>query len=89
VDGCPTTQRELAGLLVKHLGARVPKSVEVDAYARLSGDLAAESWSCSVRVSADKMKRHLLPELKFASCEDGMPHAIESMGILHREERAA
>lgn len=87
VDGEPVTMHDLTNFLARHMGARPPKTIEFDAYARLAGDLAAETMSCSSRVSGDKMKKRLLPELKFPSYLMGMPQVIDEMGILQKEER--
>ena len=89
VDDSPVQQRELCEYIAKVIGARPPKTVEIDAYARLAGDLAAESLSCSTRVSNQKMKKQLLPELKFPSYMEGIPQVIEALGIVSKEERAA
>ena len=89
VDGNPVTQREMANFIAKEIGGRTPKSVEMESYARLAGDLAAESMSCSTRVLGERTRRILMPELKYPSYMDGMPAVIEEMGILHREEKAA
>ena len=89
VDGNPVTQREMANFIAKVIGGRTPKSVEMESYARLAGDLAAESMSCSTRVLGDRTRKILMPELKYPSYMDGMPAVIEAMGILHREEKAA
>jgi nucleoside-diphosphate-sugar epimerase len=89
VDGNPATQREMANFIARMIGGRTPKSVETEAYARLAGDLAAESFSCSTRVLGERSRRILMPELQYASYTEGMPAVIDEMGILHREERAA
>ncbi len=89
VDGNPVTQREMANFIAKVIGGRTPKSVEMESYARLAGDLAAESMSCSTRVLGERTRKILMPELKYPSYMDGMPAVIEEMGILHREEKAA
>jgi nucleoside-diphosphate-sugar epimerase len=88
VDGEPVTKHDLTGFLAKYMGARPPKTIDFDSYASLAGDLAAETMSCSSRVSAEKMKKRLLPELKYPSYLMGMPNVIEDMGILQKEERA-
>jgi nucleoside-diphosphate-sugar epimerase len=89
VDGNPITQREMANFIARTIGGRTPKSVETEAYARLAGDLAAESMSCSTRVLGERTRKILLPDLKYPSYLEGMPAVIDEMGILHREERAA
>lgn len=86
VDDEPVQQRELCEHIAKIIGARPPKTVEVDAYARLAGDLAAESFSCSARVSNAKIKKYLLPELKHPTFEEGItPEMIESFMFMSRE----
>ncbi len=89
VDGKPATQREMANFIAKTIGGRTPKNVEIDAYARLAGDLAAESLSCSTRCLGEKTRKAIMPELKYPSYMEGMPAVIEEMGIFHREEKAA
>jgi nucleoside-diphosphate-sugar epimerase len=89
VDGNPVTQRELADFIAKTIGSRPPKNIDIAAYARIAGELAAESMSCSCRVSGDRMKKHLLPELKYPTIASGVPQVIETLGITHKEERAA
>jgi len=76
VDGNPVTQREMANFIAKEIGGRTPKSVEMESYARLAGDLAAESMSCSTRVLGERTRRILMPELKYPSYMDGMPAVI-------------
>lgn len=89
VDGEPVTLRDLTDFLAKYMGARPPKSTDFEAFARLSGDLLAETMSCSSRVSAAKMKKRLMPELKYPSYLMGMPQTIEELGFLPREGRVA
>ncbi len=88
VDGKPATQREMANFIARLVGGRTPKSVEIDAYARLAGDLAAESFSCSTRVLGERTRKAILPELKYPSYLEGMPAVVEEMGIMHKEEKA-
>jgi nucleoside-diphosphate-sugar epimerase len=89
VDGNPVTQRELADLIAGTIGVRPPKNMDIAAYARLAGELAAESITCSCRVSGERMRKQLLPELKYPSIAMGVSQAIEPLYITHREERAA
>ncbi len=88
VDGKPATQHEMANFIARLVGGRTPKSVEIDAYARLAGDLAAESFSCSTRCLGERTRKALLPELKYPSYLEGMPAAVEEMGILRKDEKA-
>jgi len=81
VDGNPVTQKELLGMVAGEVGCLPPKAVEVEEYARASGELAAESISSSVRLSGDRMKKLLLPELKYPSCKEGIPSVIKALGI--------
>ena len=89
VDGNPVTQRELADFIAGAIGVRPPKNNDIAAYARIAGELAAESMTCSCRVSGARMKKHLLPELKYPTFVSGIPQVIESLGITQKEERAA
>lgn len=89
VDGNPVTQRELAGFIAGTIGARPPNNIDIEEYARFAGELAAESMSCSCRVSGARMKKHLLPELKYPTIASGVPQVLESLGLTHAEERAA
>jgi len=89
VDDNPVTQRELADCMAKTLGVTAPRNMEIAAYARLAGELAAESMSCSCRMSGARMKKHLLTELKYPTIDSGVPQAIEAMNIPLNEERAA
>ena len=89
VDDNPVTQRELADFIASTLGVRTPKNIDIAAYTGIAGDLAAESISCSCRVSGARMKKHLLPELKYPTIATGVPQVIEALNITHTEERAA
>jgi nucleoside-diphosphate-sugar epimerase len=89
VDGNPEIQKEFVAYIAKIVGGRVPKSVDPESYARLAGDLAAETMTCSTRVSNDKCKRDLLSDFTFESYQDGVPPVIEEMGLMHKEEKAA
>ena len=89
VDGSPVTQREFIDCMATTLGVKAPKNIDIATYTSLAGDLAAESMTCSCRVSGARMKKYLLPELKYPSIATGVPQAIEALGISRNEERAA
>ena len=89
VDGHPVTQRELTGFVAERLGCRPPASIDPANYARTAGELAAESFTASVKVSYERMKASVLPELKFPSYREGVPQALEAMGVTQDIERAA
>jgi len=82
VDGNPVTQRELADMVASSMGCRTPTRVEADEYALANGELASESMTASVKVSADRLKGTLLPELKYPSIREGVPAALMEMGLL-------
>ncbi len=86
VDGSPMTQAEVVGLLAEELGHPMPKAMDLDGYAKHAGELMAEAMSCSVRVSGDKMKKSLLPELKYPSFREGLPALMDKMGMKRGEE---
>jgi len=80
-DDEPVTQMELAGIVAESLGCGRPDSINQDNHSRLAGDLAAESMCCSVRVSNAKMKKTVMPELKYPTCRTGVPELLTDMGL--------
>ena len=86
VDDSPMRQNEFLGLLAGELGCKPPASTDIESYRKLSGDLAAETMTASVRVTNEKMKRFLLPELKFPTCTTGLPDVIKRMEAMRTTE---
>jgi len=82
VDDNPLQQKEFFGLLARELGCKPPASTDMESYRKLSGDLAAETMTASVRVSNAKMKKFLLPELKYPTCSTGLPDVIRRMDAM-------
>jgi nucleoside-diphosphate-sugar epimerase len=82
VDGAPVRQRELVGLIAECVGAPAPKKADFASHSARAGELLAQSWCCSTRVSGEKMKQRLLPTLKYPSAYEGVPAALEAAGLL-------
>ena len=81
VDEDPVTQKTLAAFMADCLGCGAPDAVDMEVYSRLAGDLAAESMTCSVRMSCKRMKGTVLPGLKYPSCRQGIPELLKDMGL--------
>lgn len=82
VDGTPVKQRELAAFISGCTGAPMPKKTDAESFAGRSGELLAEAWSCSTRVSGEKMRARLLPQLKYQSVFEGAIPVLEEAGLL-------
>ncbi len=82
VDGTPVKQRELAAFISGCTGSPTPKKTDAESFASRSGELLAESWSCSTRVSGEKMKARLLPQLKYPSVFEGAIPILDEAGLL-------
>ena len=89
VDGDPVTQRELMEFTAGCMGCAAPELIDRDSYARLAGDLAAESMTTSVRMTAERTRRVLGLELKYPSYRVGIPPTVEAMAQPAKEEKAA
>lgn len=81
-DGNPVTQRELLEFIAEQTGSEPPKEAGVEAHAKRTSELAAELWTCSTRVSGEKMKERLLPELKYPDVFGGGLAMLEELGLL-------
>jgi len=87
VDGAPVSQRELIGLIAECVGAPSPKKTDFASYSARAGELQAQAWCCSTRVSGEKMKQRLLPTLRYPSVYEGVPAALEAAGLLVNDTR--
>jgi nucleoside-diphosphate-sugar epimerase len=86
VDGSPLTQKEIVERVAELTGGPDLKFTSMERAADRMGELMAESWAASVRVSGDQMKRELLPELAYPDFESGSAQAIEALCLMSGDE---
>jgi len=86
VDGNPVTQREIVERVAELTGAPTPKETDFARASAHVGELMAESWSSSVRVSGDLMKKDIMPELAYPDFYSGSASVIEELGMTAQSE---
>ncbi|MBI5190374.1 MAG: NAD-dependent epimerase/dehydratase family protein [Nitrospirae bacterium] len=88
-DEHPVTQKSFFGYAAKLIGCPPPRGIDPDAYAQALGELAAESMTCSTRVSSERTTRMLGLKLRYPDWREGLAQVIDGMGLMMKEEKAA
>jgi len=89
VDGSPITQREVVERIAELTGGPAPRETDFEHASEYMGELMAESWTASCRISGEQMKKDLLPELKHPDFNSGSAAAIEDLGMSVAEKVTA
>lgn len=81
VDDHPVTQKVFMEYVAGLMGAAPPKSIDYNAFEKINGELLAEAFNSSLRVTNVKAKNELGFLPKFPSYVEGVPEALRALGI--------
>lgn len=89
VDERPATQREFFDHAAKLLGCPPPRGMDPETWKAVAGDLAAETMTCSVRVTAERTRRILGLVPAWPDWRAGVARVVDDMGLSLKQEKAA
>jgi len=80
-DGHPVMQKEFIAFVAKEMGLPAPEGVDYTVFAKNMGEILAETFSSSVRITNDKAKRELGFAPMYPSFCHGVPEALKALGV--------
>lgn len=86
VDSNPVTQNEFIGFVAGEMGLTVPEHIDYTRFSDNMGEVLAEAFSSSIRVSNSKAKNELGFKPRYDNCRQGVPAVLKEMGIRTAEE---
>jgi len=87
-DSHPVRQKEFLGFVAREMGLPEPREIDYTVFAKAHGEILAEAFDSSVRVSNNKAKRELGFKPVLDSFCHGVPEALRALGIepVHKAE---
>ncbi|MBI5190371.1 MAG: NAD(P)-dependent oxidoreductase [Nitrospirae bacterium] len=80
-DNHPVTQKTFLDYVAGLMGAAPPKTVDYNTFAKLHGELMAEAFGSSIRVSNVKARNEAGFAPMYQSYIEGVPEALRALGI--------